>query len=147
MFNDYENVSRGTDAGLINDIKKAINGECSAITCYEKLGRTAPSNEERKIIREIRQDEINHYQVFSEIYTILTGRTAAPQITEECPEEYCEGLKAAFKDEQETVDFYLEIMDKADEPFIKERFQRAAADEQNHAVWFSYFYFNSCPKM
>lgn len=147
LFNDYGNTYRGTDASLIHDIQKAINGEYSAIACYEKLGRIASSPEERKTILEIRQDEINHYQVFSEIYTSLTGRTAAPRITEECPEEYCAGFKAAFKDEQETVDFYLEITDKADEPFIKEAFQRAAADEQNHAVWFSFFYFNNCPKM
>jgi rubrerythrin len=123
-----------------HNVEKAINGEYSAITCYEKLSRKAPSNEEKEKILEIRKDEIKHFRTFSEIYTTLTGSRPTPRMVEDCPERYCEGLKAAFKDEQNTVDFYLDIADKADETFIKERFKRAAADEQNHAVWFSFFY-------
>jgi len=34
----------------------------------------------------------------------------------------------------------------ADEPYIVEQFSRAAADEQNHAVWFSFYYCNRCQK-
>ncbi|KYD11778.1 hypothetical protein B4119_4180 [Parageobacillus caldoxylosilyticus] len=51
-----------------------------------------------------------------------------------------EGLEYALKDEQETVDFYLDISDETNDPYIKEVFRRAAADEQNHAVWFLYYF-------
>lgn len=132
------NVYR-TGSDLIHDIAKAINGEYSAIACYEHLARIAPTEEERKQILEIRQDEMRHFHVFSQIYTTLTGRQPSPQISEGCPSEYRAGIRFAFKDEQETVDFYHKIADKAKDPFIKEQFQRAAADEQNHAVWFLYF--------
>ena len=54
---------------------------------------------------------------------------------------YC--LGPAFKDEQETVDFYLDLADQTQDQSIKKVFQRAAADEQNHAVWFLYLLIHS----
>jgi rubrerythrin len=133
-----------TKGNLMNDLTKSINGEYSAIICYERLAKHAPSSEEKKRILEIRNDEIRHFEAFANIYATLTGRKPNPQVMEECPKNYRRGLDAAFKDEQETVDFYHEIADRAFEPHIKERFRRSAADEQNHAVWFSYFYFKNC---
>lgn len=127
------------DTGLINDVAKAINGQCSAIACYEVLAKQAKSEKEKRRILEIRNDEIRHFGIFSQIYTSLTGRQPQPQKTEKCPGEYKAGLKAAFKDEQETVDFYHEIADRAQDAYVKQQFRRAAFDEQNHAVWFLYF--------
>ncbi|WP_274363512.1 ferritin-like domain-containing protein [Paenibacillus thermotolerans] len=127
------------DTVLINDVAKAINGEYSAIACYEQLAKLAPGQEERYRILEIRNDEIRHYRTFTQIYMQLTGRQPIPQITEPCPNEYRAGLRAAFRDEQETVDRYLDIAEHAASPHMKESFKRAAADEQNHGVWFLYF--------
>lgn len=70
----------------------------------------------------------------------LTGRQPSAQMTEPCATEYRSGVEAALKDEQETVDFYRELADSAQDPYVKEQFLRAAADEQHHAVWFLYFY-------
>jgi rubrerythrin len=131
---------------LTQDISKAINGQYSAIACYTKLAGIAPTEEERKQILEIRKDEINHYQVFSQIYVAITGAQPTPQITETCPINYKDGLQSAFKDEQNTVDLYLDIAEKAQDPYIKEKFKRAAADEQNHAVWFLFYYTKLCCK-
>lgn len=124
---------------LLADIQKAINGEYSAINCYQQLAELAPTEEARKQILEIRQDEIRHYQIFSHIYFMLTGKQHTPQMTEQCKSVYTEGLRASFKDEQETTDFYLDIAQKTTDPYIKEQFHRASSDEQNHAVWFLYF--------
>jgi rubrerythrin len=134
----YTNYFR-TDTTLITDIAKAINGEYTAIACYEQLARVAPNVEERNRILEIRDDENKHFQVFSQIYTSLSGRQPTPQIVERCPSEYDAGLNFAFKGEQKTVDFYLDIADKTNDLYIKEQFKRASANEQNHAVWFLYF--------
>lgn len=136
-------MNPGTDH-LTHDISKAINGQYSAITCYTKLAEIAPTEEERKQILEIRKDEISHYQVFCQIYVAITGTQPTPQITETCPTSYKDGLQFAFKDEQNTVDFYLDIAEKAQDPYIKEKFKRAAADEQNHAVWFLFYYTKLC---
>ncbi|MFD1020795.1 ferritin-like domain-containing protein [Thalassobacillus hwangdonensis] len=125
---------------LIQDIQKAINGEFSAIQCYSQLIDLAPTKAEKDRIREIRKDERRHLQTFSQIYTSLTGRQPDPQQTEECPRTYRRGLEAAFRDEQETADFYQDIADEAAMyPVVSQSFRRAAADEQNHAVWFLSF--------
>lgn len=141
MYNDtnYDWFNRSGDMQLIADIAKAINGEYSAIICYEQLAMLAPTEEDRKQILEIRQDEIRHYQTFSHIYVTLTGKQHTPQMIEKCKANYIEGLRASFKDEQETTDFYLDIAENTTDPYIKDKFRRASSDEQNHAVWFLYF--------
>ncbi|MFJ8088434.1 ferritin-like domain-containing protein [Lysinibacillus sp. NPDC095746] len=131
------------DAQLENDIQKAINAEYSTIACYEKLAKMAPTEDEKNRILEIQKDELRHLEEFSKLYTNLTGRKPSYQIIEECPDNYRAGIEFAFKDEQEAVDSYLDIADKANDSIIKERFRRAAADEQNHAVWFLFFFSKS----
>ncbi|MGP4069142.1 ferritin family protein [Halobacillus sp. B29] len=129
---------------LIQAIEKAINGEYSAISCYKKLAQLAPDKMTKKRIEEIRRDEQRHYTEFRRLYTQLTGGgQPTPQITEECPDSFEKGIAFAFDDEQETVDFYLDIADQAQDPSVKEIFRRAAADEQNHAVWFLSFQMKS----
>ncbi|MDP4127562.1 MAG: ferritin-like domain-containing protein [Bacillota bacterium] len=129
---------------LAQDILKAVNGQYSAIACYTKLAEIAPTEEERKRILEIRKDEVGHYKTFSQIYVSITGTHPTPRITEACPSNYVDGLQFALTDEQNTVDFYLDIAEKAQDPYIRAKFKRAAADEQNHAVWFLYFYTKHC---
>ncbi|MFC7062637.1 ferritin family protein [Halobacillus seohaensis] len=136
-YNDYYRMANDTQ--LVNDIQKAINAEYSAIACYGKLANLAPTNDEKEKILEIQQDEKLHFEEFSNIYRNLTGQQPTYKIIEQCPKKYRAGIEFAFKDEQEAIDFYLDIVDKALDPFIKDRFRRAAADEQNHAVWFMFF--------
>jgi len=124
---------------LLRDLANAINGEYSAIACYERLAKLAPDEETRRRIMEIREDEIRHYQQFSRFYYQLSGRQPTPKLSEECPDEYGAGLTYAFKDEQHTVDFYLDMAEKAQDPVMRDSIKRAAADEQNHAVWFQHF--------
>jgi rubrerythrin len=137
LFYDYYRTPY--DIQLAKDIQKAINAEYSAVDCYKKLADMAPTKQEKNNILEIRKDEERHLKEFSQIYTNLTGKDPSYKITEECPEKYKVGIEFAFNDEQKAVDFYLDIADKANDIAIKDRFRRAAADEQNHAVWFLFF--------
>ncbi|HET7627523.1 MAG TPA: ferritin family protein [Bacillales bacterium] len=127
-------------AGLIDDLAKAINGQYSAIKCYEKIAALANNEKEKERILEIRKDEMRHYRTFARMYGQVTGEDPKPEIVEECPQDYCRALAFAVEDEQKTVDFYNEIADRAQNPYIRHAFARAALDEQNHAVWFLYFY-------
>ncbi|GGF16852.1 hypothetical protein GCM10010954_14410 [Halobacillus andaensis] len=137
-YNDFYRTV--PDTQLLNDIQKAINAEYSAVACYEKLAKMSPTQDERNKILEIQKDEKRHLEEFSKIFTNLTGRQPSYQIIEECPDNYRAGIEFAFKDEQEAVDFYLDTSDKAQDFTIKDRFRRAASDEQNHAVWFLFFF-------
>ena len=60
-------------------------------------------------------------------------------MTEICPDSYAAGVEFAVQDEQVTVDFYLYVADGAADRTIRKAFWRAAADEQNHAVWFLFY--------
>ncbi len=124
---------------LVNDVEKAINGEYSAIVCYAKIAEMAPTDKIRDQILEIRNDEVKHFHTFGQIYVNLTGTQPQPKLLAECPDTYKKGLEFGIEDEQETVDFYLNIMDETNDPAIKAAFRRAATDEQNHAVWFLYY--------
>jgi rubrerythrin len=84
---NYNNFLRATDAALINVIGKAINGEYSGLPAMKNVAKTAPNEDTRTKILEIRNDEIRHFQVFSKIYTILTGRNPRPFIVEQCPSD------------------------------------------------------------
>lgn len=137
MSQNFMQSSTNTEA--LSDIMEAINGEYHAIYCYEVLSNQAPNMEIKNRILEIRNDEIRHYQTFAQIYISLTGNEPTPQITKPCPPDYKSGILAAFIDEQETVDFYHEIARKYNSKVVKNAFTQAAADEQNHAVWFLYF--------
>ncbi|BFH65673.1 ferritin-like domain-containing protein [Paenibacillus azoreducens] len=138
----YYRPSTNPDAALAGDLIKAINGEYSAIICYDQLAKLAPAGEARSRILEIRKDEIKHLHFFQQEYTRVTGQTHQPVQTEACPEDYKAGLVSSFKDEQETVDFYLGLSDRAQDPRLKEQLRRIAMDEQNHAVWFLYLMSN-----
>jgi rubrerythrin len=128
-----------TSTEVLNDILKAINGEYTAISCYELLANQAPNAEMKDRILEIRNDEIRHYETFWYLYISLTGNQPSPQITKQCPADFNSGVLAAFIDEQETVDFYHDIARGTTNPIIKDAFTHASADEQNHAVWYLYF--------
>ncbi|MWV46492.1 ferritin-like domain-containing protein [Paenibacillus sp. HJL G12] len=134
----YYRPAANPDTALTADLIKAIDGEYSAINCYEQLAKLAPTEHAKKRILEIREDEQKHLQFFTNVYTHLTGQTHKPVQTETCPEEYKAGLNASFKDEQETVDSYLSLSDRAQDLYLKNQLRRIAMDEQNHAVWFLY---------
>ncbi|MDQ0216136.1 rubrerythrin [Oikeobacillus pervagus] len=138
-FYDYSYDRKTHD--IVSLFQKAINGEYTAIQCYGKIANMAPNPEERNQIIEIKQDEIRHLRQFTQMYTTLTGRKPTPQMTERCPTTYREGLHFSVKDEQETVDFYLDLAEMVSDQKMKQIIQRAAADEQNHAVWFLYYLF------
>ncbi|WP_088035572.1 ferritin-like domain-containing protein [Evansella clarkii] len=121
---------------FIRDLEKAINGEYSAIECYERMADQASNEKERNQILEIRKDEIKHFEQFLMLYTSITGRSHSPVVTEECPGNYRLALLAAFEDEQNTVDLYNSMADRAPDSSTRRMFRRAALDEQHHAVWF-----------
>ena len=124
---------------LIRDVTNALNGEFNAIRVYEHLAKLAPNEEVRKRILEIRRDEMRHYQGYANTYMYLTGQQPSPKMTEQLPKSFKSGVLAAFKDEQETAEFYNRVARETTIPFISHQFRSDASDEQTHAVWFLYY--------
>ncbi|WP_345741790.1 ferritin-like domain-containing protein [Priestia flexa] len=72
MYSYFHDFYRNTsDTKLLSAIQKAINAEYSAVSCYEKLAKLAPTKEERNKIREIQKDEKRHLEEFTRIYIAL----------------------------------------------------------------------------
>ncbi|WP_455660880.1 ferritin-like domain-containing protein [Pradoshia sp.] len=140
MYYSYSRNQQNAVDHLIKQMKGAIDGEYSAVKCYEKLAKMAPTDQEKERILEIRNDEIRHFTELVKLYSGIFGRDPKPELIEECPDNYERGLEAALIDEQNTVDKYLKIADHASNTAVKQFFTRAAKDEQQHAVWFLYFW-------
>ncbi len=125
------------DYALLNDIAKSIQDEYHAISYYAELESLAHEQTTKEVFAEIREDEIQHFYTFVQIYQRLTGKN--PQVSMGSrPENLEEGIKFAIRDELETVDFYNKIADQAHDATIREAYRRAALDEQQHASWFTY---------
>ncbi|RKL66279.1 rubrerythrin family protein [Salipaludibacillus neizhouensis] len=140
-YNPYDGYFRGEpDTHLVNDIQTALNGELRAFNRNENLINKADTKELKKRIAEMQKDEQDHIKAFRSIYSNLTGRQPTIEKTVSYPKDLIEGLESAFKEEQETVDFYLDIADRAQDMKIKEMFGRAASNKQNHAVWLLYYF-------
>ncbi|HWI47190.1 MAG TPA: ferritin-like domain-containing protein, partial [Rummeliibacillus sp.] len=60
-MNDYM-FDGQMQCSVLNDLKKAMDGEHDAICYYEVLANLAPNPKIKKQILEIREDEIRHYQ-------------------------------------------------------------------------------------
>lgn len=125
--------------GLQQDLTKALQGESDAIQTYEKLASLAPNESIKKVITEIRKDEQRHYRFFAELLKQWYGLGFQP-IQSTLPTSFDSGVISSFIDEQETVDFYNDLAEKVTDPMVKQEIRRIAADEQNHAVWFLFFY-------
>ena len=129
-------------AAAIKIIEQAIAGETEDRMFYEYLIKTAPSMEDKDIIKGIRENEINHAKLFRQLYSKLTGKipNVAQDMTFEKPKTYCEGLRNALKGEQNAVQKYRNILfamtDRADINTMTE----IITDEIRHGILYSYLY-------
>ena len=106
-YNQNESLS-----SALMGIQDALKGETEDRMFYDYLINEAPSEEDKRIIAGIRDDEMKHYEMFRQLYYELTGNTAAQQQqdTFERPASYCDGLKNALMGEQNAVRKYRNIL-------------------------------------
>ncbi|WP_027963649.1 ferritin family protein [Halalkalibacillus halophilus] len=126
-------------SNLVDDLLHALTIENNAIEQYTKLADIAPNKIIQDQILLIKGAETIHYRHFSHFYTQMTGEIYTPQIPLDISTSYTESLHDAFKEKQNTVTFYYDLAERSNNPYVKEKFRRAAVDEQNHAVWLLYF--------
>jgi rubrerythrin len=114
---------------------------------YEWLIANAPSEEDRRIIAGIRDDEMRHYQMFRRLYTELTGQ-APPEVMQEPfmpPGSYCEGLQQAVLGEQGAVQRYRQILYAMQSRVHINVVTDILTDELRHGILYNYLYSrNNC---
>lgn len=123
-------------------IREAVSGENEDRQFYEYLISVAPTEEEKNIIRGIRDDEISHFDLFRQIYFELTGSMLPPppQKEFEKPASYCEGIKRALQGEQSVVPKYRKILFALQDRTQINKLTAIITDELRHGSLYNYLY-------
>lgn len=128
-------------------IQQAVAGENEDRLFYTWLIENAPSNEDKQIIAGIRDNEINHFNIFRRLYYELTGNMVPQNQGEEFtqPASYCDGLKKALLGEQNAVQKYRKILYAMQSRVHINMLTEIITDEIRHGILYSYLYSkNAC---
>lgn len=121
-------------------VKQAVQGEREDELFYSYLISLAPTQEEKDIITDIRNDEKNHNKMFREIYTFFTGEelpvTDNLQFKE--PSSYIEGIKRAFFGELGAMERYRNIRAGLPVEYYRDMVFEILTDELKHADKYNY---------
>lgn len=124
----------------INMIKNSVTDEAEDTAMYDALINMAPTEEAKKIITNIRDDEKLHNRLLKEIFTELTG-VVLPQNMETInyPKlTYIDGLKKAFMGELKAVEKYREILNYMPNKELYNKILYIMTDEMKHAIKYNY---------
>jgi rubrerythrin len=120
--------------------KNAVQGEREDELFYDFLISAAPTQEEKDIITEIRNDEIKHNEMFREIYRYFTGMELpqANGIDFEKAGSYIEGIKKAFFGELAAMERYRTIRAGLPSEYYRDMVFEILTDEMKHADLYNY---------
>lgn len=123
-------------------ITGALAGEREDRLFYEYLISTAPSEEDKEIIRGIRDNEIHHFELFRIIYCQMTGQLPpSPKETPFVkPASYCEGIRKALLGEESAVVRYRKILFAMQNRIHINMLVEIITDELRHGTLYSYLY-------
>jgi rubrerythrin len=121
-------------------IKQAVEGERTDELFYDYLISLAPTEEEKKIIRSIRNDEIKHNKMFREIYKAFTGQTITPpkEVEFEKPKSYIGGIRKALFGELSAMEKYRDIRAGLPNRYYRDMVFEILTDELKHADKYNY---------
>lgn len=123
-------------------IEQAVEGETEDRLFYKYLIDNAPSEQDKEIIRGIREDEGRHFNLFRQVYFQLTGQTLPPpqNVTFVPPKTYCEGIKNALMGEQNAVQKYRRILFALQNRVQINILTQIITDELRHGILYNYLY-------
>jgi rubrerythrin len=123
-------------------IQEAVSGESEDRAFYTYLAENAPDEEASEIITSIRNNEINHYNLFRKIYSDITGEKLMLSNSEEfvTPDDFCDGLKRAITGEQNAVQKYRQILYAMQPRTHINMLVEILTDEIRHGILYSYLY-------
>lgn len=126
----------------LEGIKAAVQGEREDELFYDYLISVAPTEEEKKIIASIRDDERGHNKMFRQIYKSITGVDLPTGEDEEFvkPISYLDGIKKALFGELAAVEKYREIRRGLPSTMFRDMLFNIITDEIKHSAKYNYLY-------
>ena len=130
-------------------VKDAIQGEREDELFYDYLISVAPTQEEKNIITDIRNDERRHNKMFRQIYKAFTCQEVAPpaDVKFDKPKSYIEGIKKALFGELAAVEKYRDIRAGLPYRYYRDMVFEIITDELKHADKYNYILTINCGKM
>lgn len=129
---------------ILRYIHKTIEDEANAVEFYRQLLKEAPNKLHCDFIQHAYEDEQEHLQIFTKLYTYYTDCEPKYCVTKTCYPCYRDGLLKALVSELEAVEFYRNVQLSTMDQLIIDTFYMVMVDEQGHATMFSTL-FNNCP--
>lgn len=132
-----------TDSDLqeaLNMIRDSVMDEANDEAFYSMLINQAISDEDKDIIRIIRDNEITHNKLLRDVYYALTG-TTLPQSTSNTqmqPMSYLDNLKKSLMSEVEAANKYRKIMSAMPDKSSSSSIMHILVDELRHADLYNY---------
>ncbi|GIP22077.1 ferritin-like domain-containing protein [Paenibacillus sp. J22TS3] len=126
---------------VLNLILQSIQGERNDELFYDFLIKMAPDEQQKEVIKGIRDDERKHNRMFRELYTRLTGTAPTPkeEPLEQLPETYLEGLEKALLGELRAFEKYRTIYLHI-QPEYRDWIFEIMTDEIKHAGYYNWLY-------
>jgi rubrerythrin len=123
-------------------IRQAVSGEREDELFYDYLISEALSDEDKKIIESIRNDERKHFKMFREIYYELTGQMLPPPTDTgfDRPGSYIEGIQKALFGELGAVERYRQILFGMQSRKHINMMTEIITDELKHASKYNFLY-------
>jgi rubrerythrin len=123
---------------LGTQVQKFIQDQANAAAFYRELMEQVPGQELKAYVEHALEDEQKHYQMLTQLYRELTGRTYEAQAQ---PTEFADlrtGLKMAMDDEYEASEEYRDVYLRYQNQQIRDLFFELMNDELEHATRFNY---------
>lgn len=138
--NYFEEMPYKTLEEALALVKNAVQGEREDELFYNYLISVAPTQEEKDIITDIRNDEVKHNKMFREIYTFFTGEELpkASRSDFKEPNSYIEGIKKALFGELAVMERYRIIRAGLPSEYYRDMVFEILTDEMKHADKYNY---------
>lgn len=127
---------------VIELIKDAINDELRDNKFYADLANSARDIDDKKTLEQMSLDEKKHYEMFSDIYSKLTGEEYTPDkiMTKEISSNFVNNIPGAINGELEGVEAYRPILFALENQQFKNYLTEIITDEQNHAARLNFIF-------
>lgn len=135
MGNRFKNYNK-----FLEDLRKAIADERSAVIFYEELYRIAPTDFAKYAVKTALEDEKVHDRQLTRLYISLTGMEPKIVVNRVHFHHFYDGLQKAFVDEVKAFEEYKEMYLSTYDPLIRDILYSIQHDEIEHATLFNWVY-------
>jgi rubrerythrin len=125
---------------LMKHIHQSIVDEATAADFYVRLLKETPDALHRDFVQHAHDDELEHLEAFTKLYTHFTGKKPQYKIKPVKFSNYKAGILKALKDELEAVEFYRNVQLSCTDPLVRDTFYFAMVDELEHSTKFGVLY-------